>query len=90
MRIKIKIDNFYNVLKALTEKRLEILHTIKEEHPQSIYELAKILGRDLNNVLDDLKYLKELGLVELRKSKTEREKTIPKVDYDKIQLDIAV
>lgn len=83
-------ENLDAMRRVLTEKRLEILHTIKERHPSSVYELSKILGRDLTNVIDDLNYLKELELVELNKSKKERDKTIPTVDYDKINLEIAV
>lgn len=86
----IYFENLDAMRRVLTEKRLEILHTIKERHPSSVYELSKILGRDLTNVIDDLNYLKELELVELSKSKKERGKTIPTVDYDKIKLEIAV
>jgi predicted transcriptional regulator len=89
-KIGIYFENLNAMRKVLTEKRLEVIHIIKEEHPSSIYELAKLMGRDLTNVIDDLNYLKELGLVELIKSKKNRKKTIPKVDYDKIQLEIAV
>lgn len=86
----IYFENLDAMRKILTEKRLEILHTVKEKQPSSIYELAKILCRDLTNVIDDLSYLKGLGLVELKKSKTGKEKTIPTVDYDKIRLEIGV
>lgn len=83
-------ENLDVMRRILTEKRLEVLHTIKNNHPSSVYELAKILNRDINNIIDDLDYLKELGLVELKKTKDGREKTTPTVDYDKIQLEIAV
>lgn len=83
-------ENLDTMRKILTEKRLEILHTIKKTHPTSVYKLAKILNRDINNVIEDLDYLKELGLVELKKTKDGREKTTPMVNYDKIQLEIAV
>lgn len=86
----IYFENLDAMRRVLTEKRLEILHIVKERHPSSVYELSKILDRDLTNVIDDLRYLKELGLVELSKSKKGKEKTIPMVDYDKIQLEIAV
>lgn len=86
----IYFENLEAMRRVLTEKRLEILHTIKKENPSSIYGLAKILHRDVNNVTDDLNYLKELGLVHLRQKKEGRKETIPTVDYDKIQLEIAV
>src|SRR3972149_8369619 len=83
-------ENLDAMRKILTEKRLEILHAVKERHPSSIYDLAKMLDRDITNVIDDLDYLKELGLVVLKKSKSGRDKTVPTVDYDMIRLEIAV
>jgi predicted transcriptional regulator len=76
--------------KVLTEERLRIVKVIKKEHPASIYELAKILGRDVKNTFDDVQFLAQVGLVELRKTKDVREKTTPEVNYDKILLEISV
>jgi predicted transcriptional regulator len=76
--------------KVFTEERLRIVKTIKKEHPSSIYELAKILGRDVKNTFDDVQFLAQAGLVELRKIKVGREKTTPMVKYDKILLEIQV
>ena len=77
--------------KAITHERLKILKVIKEKHPTSIYELAKLLNRNLKNVSDDVHYLAELGLIELEKGKSNgREKTMPVVNYEKILLEIAV
>lgn len=77
--------------KAMTHERLKILKAIKGKHPASIYELAKLLNRTLKNVSDDVHYLAELGFIELAKGKSNgREKTIPKVNYEKILLEIAV
>jgi predicted transcriptional regulator len=77
--------------KAITAERLRILKVIKEKHPSSLYELAKLLNRNLKNVSDDVHYLADLGLIELEKEKTNgREKTVPTVNYDKILLEIPV
>jgi len=77
--------------KAMTHEKLKILRAIKEKHPASIYELAKLLSRNLKNVSDDVHYLAELGLIELEKGKSNgREKTLPIVNYDKILLEIPV
>ena len=89
-RTGIYFENLEGMRKVLTEKRLEVLHTIKKEHPASVYALAKSLGRDITNVTDDLSYLEYIGLVELKKSKEGRDKTTPTVNYDKIQIEIAV
>ena len=55
--------------------------------PASIYELAKILNRNLKNVLQDVEYLKELGIVEIEEAV---DKKIPHVYYDRVDLQIAV
>jgi predicted transcriptional regulator len=76
--------------KAITEERMKILRVIKEKRPSSIYELAKMLNRNIKNVSDDIHYLADLGLIDLEKTKGGREKTTPFVDYDKILLEIPV
>jgi predicted transcriptional regulator len=77
--------------KAITPERVKILKVIKGKHPASIYELAKLLNRNLKNVADDVHYLAELGLIELEKGKSNgREKIMPIVNYDKLLLEIPV
>src|SRR4030042_246 len=77
--------------KAITPERVKILKVIKEKHPASIYELAKLLNRNLKNVADDVHYLAELGLIELEKGKSNgRKKIMPIVNYDKLLLEIPV
>lgn len=86
----ISFDNLETMRKILTDERIKILKTIKKDNPGSIYELAKILHRDTKNTFDDVKFLSEMGLIELKKTKNGREKTTPMVKYDKILLEIAV
>jgi predicted transcriptional regulator len=74
----------------LTNKRLLILKTVREQSPSSVYELAKMLGRDLKNVNQDLKLLADIGLVTLEKKETDKKRVIPHVDYSKILLEITV
>lgn len=76
--------------RVLTEERLRILKTIRKEHPQSVYQLAKILHRDIKNTFNDMQFLEQAGLVELKKTKDGREKTTPMVNYEKILLEITV
>jgi predicted transcriptional regulator len=83
----IYFNNLKEMRKALTEKRLELIKIIKDEKPASVYELAKISRRDIKNVLHDLTYLKELGLVDITET---RDKKVPQVSYDKIALEVAI
>jgi len=86
----ISFENIEAMRKILSEERLRILKTIKKEHPKSIYELAKSLQRDIKNTFDDIQFLAKLGLIELKKTKEGRKKTVPKVNYDRILLEIPV
>ena len=86
----ISFDSIDDMRKILTEERLKILKTIKKEHPGSIYELAKFLGRDKKNTFDDVQLLAEMGLIELQKAKEGREKTTLRVTYNQILLEIPV
>ncbi len=86
----ISFENLEAMRKVLTEERLRILRVIKENHPQSIYELAKMLHRDIKNTFNDVQFLAQAGLIELKKTKDGREKTTPIVNYDKILLEIPV
>ncbi len=78
---KIVVDSLDTLRRVLTPERLRILHVIRTRKPESIYELAKILGRDRSSVMKDLEYLKLLGLVEFEE--LDRKKK-PIVTYDEI------
>ena len=86
----ISFDSIDAMRKVLTEERLKVLRTVKKEHPESVYELAKKLKRDIKNTFNDVQFLAEAGLLELKKTKDGREKTTPLVNYDKIMLEIPV
>jgi predicted transcriptional regulator len=73
--------------RALTEKRLELLKAIKDRRPSSIYELAKLSGRDLKNVLQDVSYLRELGIIDVVDL---GDKKVPKVHYDVLAFEVAI
>jgi len=52
------------VRRIITDKRMTLLHLIREKSPKSIYELAKLAHRDFKNVHADVKLLKWYGLIE--------------------------
>ena len=87
----IYFDTLETMRKAITEERVRIIRVVRLKHPASVYELAKMLHRNIKNVSDDVRYLAQLGLIELERVRTDgREKTVPKVNYEKIRLEIAV
>lgn len=89
-RSTISFESLKAMRSFITDERLRILRTIKEYSPESIYELAKILKRDTKNVSDDIHFLSNLGLIEIKESKDGRKKTTPKVNYQKILVEIPV
>lgn len=78
------------VRKILTPGRIAILKYIKAFHPQSIYEVAQGLNKDLKNVSQDLGYLTEVGLIELKESHGARNRRRPVLISDHIRLEFVV
>jgi predicted transcriptional regulator len=76
--------------KALTPMRLELLHLIKEKNPKSIQGLARLAKRDIKSVSVDIKILESLNLIDLERKKVGRKEVTPRVEYDTIELSIAV
>jgi len=76
--------------KAVTPRRLELLKAIKTKKPSSVRQLSRITKRNIKNVSTDIKFLEQVGLVDIKKNiKREKEMT-PYVNYDKILFEIAV
>lgn len=76
----------------LTPTRLALLRTVRRRHPRSIYELAKLLNRDLKNVQADLRILEEYGLVRMTKGRGvgRRKVKVPEALFDEIALKVAI
>jgi len=73
----------------LSNEKAKLLHTIKTKKPESIYELAKLLGRDFKAVRQDIRLLEQFGFIELISShKQGRERLRPLVDVDRIIINI--
>ncbi|HLC32207.1 MAG TPA: hypothetical protein VJJ82_00105 [Candidatus Nanoarchaeia archaeon] len=87
---EVSFQNIDTLRKILTERRVELLRAIKQRMPESIYELAKLVGRDLKSVNTDLKILVDLGLISLEKSREERKRTKPRVEFDRLNVEIAM
>ena len=73
--------------RAITPRRMELVHIIKTSKPKSINQLAKLTRRNIKNVAEDVRFLVQAGLVE---TETEDNRLTPQVDYDEIDLRIAV
>lgn len=58
--------------KVLTEKRLEIIETLKNEELNGIRDLSRKLGRNESNVFEDLKVLFEKGVIDFEEEKNRK------------------
>ena len=75
----------------LSNEKARILHVIKNKHPKSIYELAKILGRGFKSVNDDLKLLERFGFIEFIQEKTKnRIRHKPEIAVDSVTIHIKI
>ena len=73
----------------LSNEKARLLHICKTKQPASIYELAKLLGRDFKAVRQDIRVLEQFGFVELISShKHGRERLRPIVDADQVVITV--
>jgi len=75
----------------LTNEKARIIHTIKEQRPQSLYVLAKKLGRDFKSVRQDVKTLEHFGIVKLVRidhKHYKRKSLKPVLELDGLQINI--
>ena len=77
--------------KILSNEKSRILYTLKHKKPKSIYEMAKLLGRDFKSVHDDLKILERFGFIEFHSTKTgKRQSLTPVLTIDNLQIVINI
>ncbi|MEK6914196.1 MAG: HTH domain-containing protein [Nanoarchaeota archaeon] len=81
-----------NLLRQLfSNEKARLLHICKTKEPASIYELAKLLGRDFKAVRHDIKLLENFGFIELISShKQGRERLRPIVDINELIIKINI
>ncbi len=73
--------------KALTPPRLALLRTIKTKKPLSVSHLSEMMDRDVSK---DIRFLEQVGLVDVKKDEKIRKEIKPFVGYDRILFEIAV
>ena len=75
----------------LSNERARILHIIKDSHPESVYALAKLLGRDFKSVRKDITLLQHFGILRLVKTAKKghkRQSLRPILQLDTLQINI--
>jgi len=80
-----------HIRSILSNEKARLLHVLKTKQPNSIYELAKILGRDFKSVRQDIRTLENFGLIEMIPiHKGKREKLKPLLVLDVLELKIVI
>lgn len=76
----------------MSNQKLEILTAIARLHPESVYGLAKQLGRASQHVLKDCRELETFGFINLAETQSARNSLRPelKFDYDFVRVDMPV
>lgn len=76
------------LLSIATENRLNMFKVIHNEKPDSLYELAQFLGKNLSYVSKEIRILESMNIIKLEKfEENGREKIKPVALYDRIVLD---
>lgn len=78
---RIGFENAAQLFAELSAERMRALETLRREGPQSIYALAKALGRNYSNVHQDVQRLMALGLVE-------RDEEGVQVPFDELEIHV--
>ncbi len=80
-----------NLRQLLSNEKARILHVIKNEKPDSIYNLSKKLKRNFKSVNDDLKLLERFGFIEFTEEKSKnRIRHKPEVIIDNLTIHIRI
>lgn len=92
---KILKGSFFESLDAvssvLTPKRLEVWKTIRDEKPDSILALSKLLKRDFKSIHSDVQLLVEVGLVAVDKKAGPRgDRQTPRSLADRLKVELEV
>ncbi len=75
----------------LNPEKARILHVIKTQKPNSIYDLAKKLNRGFKAVNDDIKLLERFGFLDLVEEKTKnRIRHRPQIIVDTVKITLKI
>ncbi|MBU0471535.1 MAG: HTH domain-containing protein [Nanoarchaeota archaeon] len=70
----------------LSNEKARILYVLKTKSPESIYQLAKILNRDLKSIRNDIKVLEKFGFIDfVSKKKGNRISYSPILAVDRME-----
>jgi predicted transcriptional regulator len=84
-------EGILSLRQLLSNEKARILHTIKTQKPNSIYDLAKKLKRGFKSVNDDVKLLERFGFIDLIREKVKnRVRLRPEIIVDTITIHLKI
>ncbi len=84
----ISVSSWEILGRVLSPPRLQILTMIPALKPKSISALARAMKKDFKNVYSDVKFLADLGLIEL-KEEGRRKTLVPIAKFEGIEFSLA-
>lgn len=93
-KVKPRVGEYFESLEAvrsfLTDKRLELWRVIRDQEPESLTALARLVKRDYKDVHEDVAILVEVGLVEYKKPKGAKTRAVKPVSVvDQLEFKVA-
>lgn len=82
------VSSWEQLGQVFSPQRLQILAVIPDEKPKSISALARALKRDFKNVYNDVRFLADLGLIELREE-GKRKTIVPVAKFSDLTMALA-
>jgi len=73
--------------KGLSETDLKLLDTIKNDKPQSLTEISKLMNKNVSSIQRNVTRLKEDGFIKLKEGNINNMK-IPVFNYDRIEIEM--
>lgn len=59
----LSFTSYDDLMETLTPRVLDLIEAIRQEEPSSINETARVVGRDVKNVHEELSRLAQLGII---------------------------
>ena len=84
-------EGLASLRRLLSNERAKLLHVLKIKKPKSMYELARVLGRDFKSVHTDVKLLERFGFISMVAEKTgKRARLRPVLVIDKLNIELKI
>jgi predicted transcriptional regulator len=81
----ITFESYDDLLTTLTPQVLDLIESIRRENPESINETARVVGRDVKNVHEELAHLAQVGILYFE---SDGQRKRPVVWFEELQINL--